>query len=509
MSLRRLKGWLERNAWARLLGTAVLLLSLLLLIPREQLLTALHNISVPMLAASLPVYLLLHLAGAWKWRLLVKRSGTDMPLVQSIQCYYSGLFGNLFLPSVVGGDAVMVTLAMQRTERRAGVLVGSFLNRALDLLALLLLTAVSAALIPSALTMRFRAAFGQVAAVAGVVALLGIVVVGIVRPARPAGRVRQLLARHGDALAILREPRLSLGPFVISVAIQFGLLALTGSLANAGTSSSSALVVAWTAFLLATQNGNLPHEREDVARFAHKAEVVEFDEPGGMMDHYASAVGGLLHIDCREPITVTHLAAKLEGFVLGDTGVPKNTTGTLRGSRDDTRAGLGILKRHIPDFDLRRTPLSQAEEYFPLMPENVRRRVRANFINRDLCVEARELLSEERVADEARLGRLLYEHQVQLRDGIGVSHPRLDALIEAGMAAGALGGKLNGSGCGGCMFVYAPGSRPRSRKRSSARAAAPSSSPSATASRSSSNPRRLRSPPLSACAGSGAERGPG
>jgi galactokinase len=55
------------------------------------------------------------------------------------------------------------------------------------------------------------------------------------------------------------------------------------------------------------------------------------------------------------------------------------------------------------------------------------------------------------------LGELIYGHQVQLRDGIGVSHPKLDALIEASMEAGALGGKLNGSGCGGCMFAYAPG----------------------------------------------------
>ena len=226
---------------------------------------------------------------------------------------------------------------------------------------------------------------------------------------------------------------------------------------NAGTSSSSALVVAWTAFLLNTQNGNLPHDREDIARFAHKAEVVEFDEPGGMMDHYASAVGGLLYIDCCDPITVTHLPARLEGFVLGDTGVPKNTTGTLRASRDDTRAGLEILRRHIADFDLKQTPLAQAEQYFTLMPADVRRRVRANFINRDLCQEARRMLSEPVVQDEAKLGSLIHQHQVQLRDGIGVSHPKLDQLIDAALEAGALGGKLNGSGCGGCMFAYAPG----------------------------------------------------
>lgn len=226
---------------------------------------------------------------------------------------------------------------------------------------------------------------------------------------------------------------------------------------NAGTSSSSALVVAWTAFLLATQNGNLPHEPADIARFAHQAEVVEFNEPGGMMDHYTSALGGLIYIDCREPITALPLVASLDGFVLGDTGVPKNTTGVLRASRDDTWSGIETLKQHISDFDLRRTSLAQAEEYFALMPENVQRRVQANFINRDLCQEARRLLSTEGEVNHAALGALLYEHHTQLRDGIGVSHERLDKLIEASMEAGALGGKLNGSGCGGCMFAYAPG----------------------------------------------------
>ena len=30
-------------------------------------------------------------------------------------------------------------------------------------------------------------------------------------------------------------------------------------------------------------------------------------------------------------------------------------------------------------------------------------------------------------------------------------------MMDAAMAAGALGGKINGSGGGGCMFVLAPG----------------------------------------------------
>jgi len=225
---------------------------------------------------------------------------------------------------------------------------------------------------------------------------------------------------------------------------------------NAGTSSSSAFTVAWVTFLLSTQNGELIHEPEYIAKLGYLTEVKEFNEPGGMMDHYTSAIGGLLHIDCQEPITATPLQAKLDGFVLGNTHEPKNTTHTLRESREATNAGVAMLAEKIPGFDLRTTPMEQAAEFFGEMPPDIRRRAKANFINRDLCQEAHRMLSADEV-DKARLGEMLYEHQVQLRDGIGVSHPKLDKLVDAAMSAGALGGKLNGSGCGGCMFAYAPG----------------------------------------------------
>lgn len=235
---------------------------------------------------------------------------------------------------------------------------------------------------------------------------------------------------------------------------------ITGTIPiNAGTSSSSALTVAWVAFLLATQRGDVPHSREAIAKFAHQAEVVEFGEPGGMMDHYTSAIGGLLYIDCREPISYEPLAAKLEGFVLGDTRVPKETKDTLRRSREAANEGFRLLAEMIPDFDVRATPLEEVEKYLDRLPEDAARVVGAQLVDRDLCQRARSLLSVVSLDEEGQrqLGKMLLEHQRQLREGIGVSHPKLDELIEAAMDAGALGGKLNGSGMGGCMFAYAPG----------------------------------------------------
>ena len=225
---------------------------------------------------------------------------------------------------------------------------------------------------------------------------------------------------------------------------------------NAGTSSSSALVVSWVQFLLATQNGHSAHDAATIARLAYQAEVPEFNAPGGMMDHYASAMGGLLYIDCADPITVERLPAVLDGFVLGNTGVHKDNNAILLESRQATTRGIQMLEERIPGFDLRTTQLEQAEPHLAAMEPNVARRVRANMINRDICGQARQVLSSES-PDHARLGELLYRHQEQLRDGIGVSHPKLDELIDVAMEAGALGGKLNGSGGGGCMFAYAPG----------------------------------------------------
>ncbi|MFQ6132592.1 MAG: mevalonate kinase [Armatimonadota bacterium] len=225
---------------------------------------------------------------------------------------------------------------------------------------------------------------------------------------------------------------------------------------NAGTSSSSAMVIAWVRFLLETQAGALPRDPVSIAEFGNAAEVQEFGEPGGMMDHYTSALGGLLHIDCAEPITVTRLPAELDGFVLGNSLEKKPTTEILAKSKSDVRTGLAILRRCLTDFDLRTTPVEVAAPFFADMPPDSARKLAANFVNRDLCRRAEAMLSR-RDFDPEQLGRLLTAHHVQLRDGLGISTDKIERLIEASMEAGALGAKINGSGGGGCMFAYAPG----------------------------------------------------
>jgi len=75
-------------------------------------------------------------------------------------------------------------------------------------------------------------------------------------------------------------------------------------------------------------------------------------------------------------------------------------------------------------------------------------------LNRDITSEGLDLLNED--IDEIRLGDLLNQQHAILRDTLGVSTDKIETMLEAAMGAGAHGGKINGSGGGGCMFAYAP-----------------------------------------------------
>lgn len=228
---------------------------------------------------------------------------------------------------------------------------------------------------------------------------------------------------------------------------------------NAGTSSSTALSVAWTRFLLAAAEDRRGEDAEAVARLAHRAEVVEFGEPGGIMDHFACALGGVLAIDSRRRRatridSATHAAAGLGTFVLGHSLEPKDTLATLAQVKGTVLDAVARMREVWRLFDLASTPLDEARERLGALAPAHAALLEANLIDRDLLRIARSVL-ETHPLDHARFGALLTRHQEQLRRR-GVSTRKIERLLEAALAAGAFGGKLNGSGGGGCLFAYVP-----------------------------------------------------
>ncbi|MEZ4902734.1 MAG: galactokinase family protein [Spirosomataceae bacterium] len=92
---------------------------------------------------------------------------------------------------------------------------------------------------------------------------------------------------------------------------------------NSGTSSSSALIVTWANFL--TRHADVPAElsAKELGEIANAAEVLEFGEPGGMMDHYSTAIGHLIYLESTPEIYVESLKPPLGTFVLEIPSKPK------------------------------------------------------------------------------------------------------------------------------------------------------------------------------------------
>ncbi len=224
---------------------------------------------------------------------------------------------------------------------------------------------------------------------------------------------------------------------------------------NAGTSSSSALVVAWNKFLLEAAADRRAQIPEEVAELGYLTEVAEFKEPGGRMDHYTSALGGAVWIQFDEPMKLTRLRNPLHNFILANSLEKKDTTGTLGFIKSHVLEGVARVRERIPGFHLK-SPLTAdvLEEIDRLDPDH-RRLLKGTLLTRDLTRQGAALFQTEPF-DHGKFGRLLSAQHDVLRDLIQISTPKIERMMRAALDAGASGAKINGSGGGGCMFAYAP-----------------------------------------------------
>ncbi len=224
---------------------------------------------------------------------------------------------------------------------------------------------------------------------------------------------------------------------------------------NSGTSSSSALLANWIHFLSRIADVPKPISPEEIAEIAYRAEVVEFKEAGGMMDHYSTACGNVIYLKSVPKISVENLKPNLGTFVLGDSQEPKDTVGLIKRVKGGVLVAIEKIKNEFPDFSLFTANFDDLGNFKDLLNFEEKEFITGNIDNHRILNQALSLLKSE-TFEEVTLGELLNQHQFNLRENLKISTPKIDRMIQAGLDAGALGGKINGSGGGGCMFVYAP-----------------------------------------------------
>jgi uncharacterized protein (TIRG00374 family) len=186
-------------------------------------------------AAVLLGYLLAHTVGIAKWRMVVNAAGAGLDFATSTQCYASGLFGTLFLPSILGGDVVRLAVGLRRSPRPAAVLAGNIIDRSLDVIAQAGLVLAGLALLPNAVPQQFQGAakWGLILAAGGAVLLA--VAAFLLRHALLGGRsvrFRRRLARLRHALrSVSRRPQVLVLGWLLGTFVQGTLLLLTARIA--------------------------------------------------------------------------------------------------------------------------------------------------------------------------------------------------------------------------------------------------------------------------------------
>lgn len=224
---------------------------------------------------------------------------------------------------------------------------------------------------------------------------------------------------------------------------------------NSGTSSSSALLASWVHFLSRMSDQRPEYSRQQIGELTYKAEVLEFNEAGGMMDQYSTAVGNVIYLESTPAIHIEEIKPAFGSFVLGDSGEPKDTQGILGRLRKGVNGIVAKIQAIQPQFSLFTTTATEIREYKDILTKDDFHLLTGTISNRDILREALDVLRAPQL-DHVHFGALLSHHHRNLRDAQRISTPKIERMINASLEAGALGAKINGSGGGGCMFAYAP-----------------------------------------------------
>jgi uncharacterized protein (TIRG00374 family) len=244
--------------WGRIVVTVVVLATMFLILPWRDVLGSMGRMPWPVWVGIVLGFLVGHGLGALKWRLAVNAGRGGLAALDALRCYAAGLFANLCLPSIVGGDVLRAVLAGKSTKRPEAVVVGGLADRASDVSALALLIAGGALFARRALPGSAQLVL-TVSLVLGVTGALVALFLLIRRPlAAWPPRLRRHLGRMLVALRRLtRRPATAAAVVGLSLAIQTGFILLNAVIGHS-IGIDQPLAVWFLAWPVAKLSGLLP-----------------------------------------------------------------------------------------------------------------------------------------------------------------------------------------------------------------------------------------------------------
>jgi uncharacterized membrane protein YbhN (UPF0104 family) len=217
----------------RVLLSTLVVGMLLHYVPLGQLWAALGQLPPALWFAVLGAYLLAQTVGMLKWRMMVNLAGADLSYVQAARCYFGGMFSTLFLPSVVGGDVVRLSLALRNARSVTGAALASLLDRLIDFAALALLAGAGVILLDGAISPTSKHVLWSVAGVVLLAAIAGLAAIAFLPARRFPLRVRRLIVQLRKSWkAVLAQPRYVALALLLGVVVQGSFVLLSKFVAD-------------------------------------------------------------------------------------------------------------------------------------------------------------------------------------------------------------------------------------------------------------------------------------
>ena len=212
---------LLKHPLVRLGGSALVLALLFTALPFADIAAAIRSVPPLVWPAALALYMTLHLVGVVKWRLVVNAAGGGLSFRTAVRAYYMGLFGNTFLPSIVGGDVVRAGVALRAVKSKSGLVLGSLVDRLLDIIGLAAVAGIGALLSPRALDPQSRRIFLTLGALLAAVGIGALVAVAVIPVRRFPWKLRRRLVHVRRAVvATASSPGALASAFVLGMLLQ-------------------------------------------------------------------------------------------------------------------------------------------------------------------------------------------------------------------------------------------------------------------------------------------------
>jgi galactokinase len=225
-----------------------------------------------------------------------------------------------------------------------------------------------------------------------------------------------------------------------------------------GLSSSAALEVATATLLEAVTGSSLPPAAK--ALLCQKAEHQYAGVPCGIMDQFTSVFGRpdhLMLLDCRSvEIRMVPMTDPQVEVLIINSNVKHELTG---GEYAERRLQCEMAAREMGVASLREATHDLLSQHQATLDPVLFRRARHVIGEIARTTQAADAIE---AGDWQRVGRLMHDSHVSLRDDYQVSCAELDLLVELANgpdASGVIGSRMTGGGFGGCTVSLVLGDR--------------------------------------------------